>query len=163
MTGLVSTIPGAVQTLTGYMTAVASQYPDLNIGVYTGQPISAVANNFMMVGHYEDGSLITEAKYAWAGMPVTSKVRYEEYALQGTIRAWTGSNDPSGTIANAFLLSDALQEQIVSDPGGSGTISPSGSWGEYTTTMEACGPLDGRGWGVVLAFTLEVLNVRLIG
>lgn len=139
-----STIPAAVQTLAGYMQTVAQANPSLDCGVYVGEPIEEVTNNLLMVGHWETGALITEASYTWAGMPVYARTRYEEYELQGTIRTWSGNVDVDSRLAEAFTLSSALQEQIVSDPSGSGNLA-GGAWGEFKLTMEHCGPLEGRG------------------
>jgi hypothetical protein len=42
-------------------------------------------------------------------------------------------------------------------------LSPSGAWGGLDVTMQESGPLGGKGWGIVLAFQLYVINVLLMG
>jgi hypothetical protein len=146
------------------MQTVAAANPTLNAGSYFGEPVERVTNNFMMLGSYADGSLIVPNTFEtdWAGMPVAAKRRNEKYALAGCIRSWDGNVDPQTRVSEAFTMLDGLHEQIVSDPRGSGNLSPSGSWGDFNVSMEACGVL-GEGWGVILAFELYVINARLTG
>lgn len=161
-----STIPGAVTTLQGYMTTIAATTTVSNVGVYVGYstPLTGMSPNFMMVGDFEEGLLYTPVDMNWAALGAAAKYRSEEYSLHGCIRCWAGGNDINSRIADAFTLLNALEEQIISDPGGSGTLSGSGSWGKLTHTMVAAGALENvAGFGVIINFDLEVINVRLTG
>jgi hypothetical protein len=161
---ITSTVPGAVATLAGYMTAAAAANPLLDAETYVGLPIGEVADNYLMVGEPDSGAVIVPGSYSWASMPVGAKRRNEVYALQATIRTWAGDIDPAARLNDAFALLNSLHEQIVSDPGGSGNLSPSGAWGALHVAMPANGPLDGMGgWGTVLDLQLHVLNVQLLG
>lgn len=161
---MTSTVPSAVTVLQGYMTTVASANPALDPGVYLGAPVGNVANNFMMVGHLDDGAVHTPITYDWSAIPGAAHRVAEEYALHGTIRAWAGDIDPAGRLADAYAMRDGLHAQIVSDIGGSGNLTSSGSWGAFHVEMVANGPLASiDGWGVVLAFELYVINAELSG
>jgi hypothetical protein len=164
--GFVSTIPGAVATLEGYMQAVASatSVPDVKVFVGYSTPLSGMSDNFLMVGDYQEGTLVMPSDGDWASLPAAAKRRTETYALQGCMRAWAGGTDWQSRLDDIFSLLDGLQSKIVSDPGGGGTLSPSGSWGQFSWRMEANGPLiNTAGWGVVLGFELHVVNVRITG
>jgi hypothetical protein len=168
---ITSTIPGAAQTLLGYMQAVAGANPDLDVQVYTGWPVtSAWSPNFMMLGDYKEGLVVSPDSYRWAAVPGAAKLRFEEYALMGCIRAWSGSPDgtaPFDRLGEAYTLLNGLHDQIVSDIGGDSyvvdSLTSSGSWGDLGVTMDAFGQIDGKGWGVVLGFELHVINAQLIG
>lgn len=158
-----STVPGAVDVLYGYVQAVAAQFPALSLGAYLGLPVETVANNFIMVGEHETGVIIAPNTFEWVTMPATAQThrRSEDYAIQGCIRVWNGNSDPVTRLSEVFQVLDALQEQIVSDPGASGALTPSGAWSTLTATMEVCGPINEKGWGVVLAFELHVTGVQI--
>lgn len=164
---ITSTIPGAASALAGYMRTVAAANPALNPGVYVaGIPTASIRNNWMMVGNWPEGIIVAPDTYRWAAIPGQALLRSEEYALQGCISAWSGAADSNAALArigDAFNLLNGLHEQIASDLGGSGTLSPSGSWGDLDVTMEHNGPLGGKGWGVILGFELHVINAQLQG
>lgn len=167
MSQLTSTVPGAVAQLGTYMQTVANANTALNPGVYAGGiPINSVRNNFLMVGSWPDGIIIAPDTYRWVAVPGMVKMRSEEYAIQGCIRAYGGASGTGAALSRlseAFTLLNGLHDQIASDLGGSGNLSPSGSWGDLVVTMEESGPIGGKGWGVVLGFELHVLNVQLNG
>lgn len=167
MSTITSTIPGAAQTLAGYMKTVATANPSLNPGVYVaGIPTASIRANWMMVGNYPDGIIVAPDTYTWAAIPGAAKLRSESYALQGCIATWAGAADSNAALArisDAFTLLNGIHEQITSDLGGSGSLSPSGSWGDLDVVMEHNGPLGGKGWGVILGFELHVINVQLQG
>lgn len=172
----VSTIPAAMQVLAAYMQRVADTNPALAPGVYVGLPVSAVRNNYLMVGDLE-GKLFTPETYHWAAVPGAARLRLESYALLGTIRAYAGSSDVAARTGDVMAMLNGLQELIVSDPGGyaagltvappataGGTnLSPSGSWGDLKVTDQTAGQINGQGWGVVLTFELDVINAQLSG
>lgn len=164
---IASTVPGAAATLAGYMQTVAAANPVLNPGVYiAGLPTASVANNYMMVGSWDGGIVVAPDTYKWAAIPGAAMLRSEEYALNGAIRVWAGDGGPTAAldrITDAFTLLNGIHEQIAQDLGGSGNLSPSGSWGDLDVTMEANGPIGGKGWGIVLGFELHVINVQLQG
>lgn len=166
---VVSTIPGAIETLKGYLDSIAATNPlgQVPLGTYYGYqtPLAAMAANFMMVGDYEEGILHGTSTGTWARLPAMSKERTEEYHLNGALRCWQGGNDQVRQVLdNAFTLLNALQTAVVNDPGGSGNLSASGSWGALEFDQLANGPLaTTAGWGVVYGFTLQVENVRLYG
>jgi hypothetical protein len=161
-----STIPGAITTLQGYLQTVADNNPSLNLTVAVGWPIGTVPNSWLMLGSFaqEGSDIITGWDTDWTGFPAGR--RSETYTLNGSVVVWSGNVDPIGRITDAFTVLDAIQSEIVSDPQGSGTLSSSGSWGEFKASSPTTGPFemaDGTttGWGVVVEFTLDVINVRL--
>ncbi len=164
---IVSTVPGAAAILAGYMRTVAAANPDLNAGVYVaGIPTATVRNNFLMVGSYETGVIIAPETYTWNAVPGAAMLRGEAYALQGCIRAWSGAAGQEAALARlgeAFTLLNGLHQQITADVGGSGSLSPSGSWGDLDVTMDVNGPIGQSGWGCVLGFELHVINAQLQG
>ncbi len=160
---LVSTIPAAVGVLQGYMTTVAQQQSQLAAGVYVGLQSGNLQNNFMMVGSLEEGALIAPDTYSWAAVPGAAMLRNEAYALEVTIRAWSGeSNQATLDVINAaFTMLNGIHSAVAADPGGSGALTPSGSWGDMDASMTACGPLGAQGWGVILSVQLHVINAQL--
>jgi hypothetical protein len=164
---LTSTIPGAILTLQYYMQEVASTNPSLDIGVYLGEPVESVANNFMVIGAYETWEPVSLSTYSWATIPASFQIVSESYALQGTIRAWQENIDQLGRLNDAFTMINGLHQALRNDPNaialGTGpALTDPGSWGDFDVTMEAYGPLgDLGGWGVVLGFELHVINTRL--
>lgn len=163
MSTFTSTVPGAVTTLYGYMTAVAAASTVLDVQAYVGLQLTP-SPNFMMIGDAETGLLVTPVDSEWASMGAAAKRRTERYALQGCIKCWAGGIDWQSRLNDVTSLLDALQEQILSDPGGNGTLTPSGSWGAFNWRMEANGPLgDPAGWGVLLGFELQVINAQIVG
>lgn len=173
---VVSVVPAAIQVLAGYMTQVADDNPGLNPGVYVGLPPGSVRNNFLMVGD-PDGKLFDPESYEWAAVPGQARLRSESFALLGSIRAYSGSADVAGRVADTFTMLNALQELIVADPGGyaagltvaapasagGSNLSPSGSWGDLKVIDNATGPFGGQGWGVLITFQLDVINAQLSG
>jgi hypothetical protein len=163
---LVSTVPAAVATLQGYMATVAAASTVTDVQVYVGYSTarSGMSYNFMMVGDYQEGIVVAPDTYTWADIPGAAKRRTESYALQGCIQTWSGGTDVLGRLNDAYSLLNGLHELIVTDIGGSGSLSPSGSWGGLVVTMDANGPLETTaGWGVVLGFQLHVINAQIIG
>lgn len=160
----ISTIPGAVAVLEGYMSTVASASSVSDVNVYVGYSAPTPSYNYMMVGDYEEGLLMTRIASTWATFPAAAKRRTEEYSLVGHIRTWAGGYDWQSRLNDAFALLDALQDQILGDPQGSGALTTAGAWGSFDSTMKANGPLgDPTGWGVVIEFELSVLNARVTG
>lgn len=159
---IVSTVGPAIAVLAGYFDTVAAGLPGLNIGVYTGLPVENVAENFLMVGDYPNGDeTIVGYEQRWAAMGASAGLRSEEYSIACCLRAWSGDSDPAGRLSDAFSMFDAVARQLVADPGGSAQLTPSGSWGAVRLTMPVAGPIGGAGWGVVLAFDVEVINAQL--
>lgn len=159
-----STVPGAIGTVYGYLQTVAAQNPALDVGTYIGLVPGYAANNFMQIGEWETGALLGPgAKTSWETFPANAALRHEEYTILGTIRSWAGNVDPQGRIGDAFTLLNGLHAQVVADIGGSGTLTPSGSWGDLDWTVATSGVMGGEGWGVVLAWELHVINARLAG
>lgn len=146
------------------MTAVATANPSLNIGVYIGEPITSVRNNFMAIGDYQNWALVAPDTYQWAAIPGQAKLRTESYSLQATIRSYAGNaDDPMGRLNDAFTMLNGLHQQILNDIQGGGNLSPSGAWGELHVSMEAFGPLAGAGLGCVLGLELAVVSAQLTG
>jgi len=159
-----STVPGAISAVAGYLAAVAAANPSLDVATYIGPPIETVANRFMAIGAYPNfDELVVGYRSDWAAMPATSRWVSEEYEVAGCLRTWAGNSDPQSRLTEAFTLLNGLREQILLDPGGGGALSPSGSWGTFTTGMAHSGPIGGQGWGIVLTFQIQVINVRIQG
>lgn len=164
---LVSTVLGAITTLQGYMNTVAAATtvtPTPAVYLFQTATLGGAQYNYMMIGDYHTGTPVAPDSYTWRELGSTR--RNEVYALQGTIACWSGggSGDAGAAalarIDDAYSLLNALHQQILGDKGGSGNLSPSGSWGELVVHMEECGPMN-AGWGVVLGFDLHVLNAQL--
>lgn len=164
---ITSTVPGAISALSGYMNAIAAANPGLVLGTYPeGMPTASVKNNFIALGHWETGNFVTHMSYKWAAIPGGAKLRFEEYALVGTIRTSGGAGGQIGAgerIADAYTIINALGEQVVSDPGGGGNLSPSGSWGDLDIEPHFSGHTRQSGWMCVFGFELHVVNAQLIG
>lgn len=166
---VVSTVPGAISALAGYMQAVAAANPSLSIGVYPyGLPVASVTNNLIGLGDAESGSgaVATTISSDWAAIPAGAALIKEEYALIGVIRSTSGAGGQTGAqerTADAFTMWNGLLSQIVADPGGGGNLSPSGSWGAVEMTNHFSGPVGSSGWEVTLGFQVHVINAQLIG
>lgn len=161
-----STIPAAITTLQGYMqtVAAASAVDDVQVYVGNAQPPTGRSYNYLMVGDFETNLLVSPSESGWASMGVTAKRRTETYALNGTIVCWAGGNDWQARMNDAFSLLNALEVQIVSDPGGSNNLTPSGSWGNFNYRPVATGPFENiGGYGFVIGFELHVINAQLQG
>lgn len=162
-----STVPGALEVLLAFMENVVTALPDLDMGTYLGIPIGgAVANNYIAVGAWDTGELLTGYKQDWMGFPAAIDRKSEVYGLPCTVRAWQGDVDPPTVLTNFFLMVDGIMSQLQADPqalNGTETyaLTPSGSWQATELSIPTSGPLGGRGWGMVGAFTVQVNNVRL--
>ena len=166
MATFTSTIPGAVSTLQGYMNTVAAATTVSDVGVYVGYSVrrEGMAHNYLMVGNYDGGIPVLAVESNWNAIPGQSLLRSESYALEGHVRTWAGGQDYQSRLNDAFALLNALQDQIFADLGGSGTLTPPGSWGGFNWRVEEFGPLgDPKGWGVVIGFELHVINAQLSG
>jgi hypothetical protein len=165
MTTLTSTVPGCIAALTTHLNTVASDNSSLNIGIYTGLPIETLKDNFIMIGDYNDGKLIEGYAQDWRGFPAVAERKSEAYALPCSLRAWSGNSDPVSRITDAFTMMDAVMGQLQGDPQGTVNggypLTPSGSWQVTSIDMPTSGPLGGAGWGVVLTFLVDVINVYL--
>ena len=161
---ITSTVPAAVNQLYTYMQTVVTNNPTLNAAAFLGRPIGAyVPNNFLAVGKYETWEPISPETYEWAAVPGNSYLRTEKYSLQGCVRAWAGDSDPLSRLSDGFTLLNSLDDLIIHDltPSNGTVLTPSGSWGEFKATVEAFGPLGGRGYGIVIGFELEVINAQV--
>lgn len=163
-----STIPAAAARLATYMQTVADANPTLDPKVYvSGWPTASVANNFLMVGAADDtAAVVNPTTYSWAAIPGTAMLRTESYSLMGTIRTSGGTGGTQAALArlgDAYTLLNGLMEQIVGDVGGSGDLTPSGSWGDLTVSMIHNGPVQNSGWSVVLGIELQVINAQIQG
>lgn len=158
-----STVPGAVSVLQTHMAAAVASLPALNASVYVGPPVADKTNNFLMIGDAETGEIVEGYTTDWAALPAVAQWRSEEYGLMCSLQVWSGNVDPAGRLADAFSLMDALQLQLLNDIGGSGALTPSGSWELTNIQNPITGTLGGTGWGVTFTFTVQVSNVRLSG
>jgi hypothetical protein len=156
-------VPGAVQTIQTYFTNVASALPQYDIGTYLFFPTADVNQNYLILGHWENGEeVVVNYDSTWESLPAANQYIGETYRIQMSLRVWSGEVDPLGRLTDAFTILDSLRAQFVNDPGGSGQLSPSGSWGKWSVSMPTSGPLGQLGgWGIVLAIESEVINVRI--
>ena len=161
---LVSTVPGAITTLQGYLTTVAAATTVTDVQVYLGKQATEtqLAFNLMMVGDWHEGVPVAPASFDWAAIPGQSKLIKEEYALQACIACWAGGFDPLSRLNDAYSLLNGVHQQIRNDLGGSNNLSPSGSWGALHVTISEFGRI-GTGWGVVLGLELHVINAQISG
>lgn len=158
---LTSTVPGAVSTLRDHFQAVASASA-LDPGVYLGTPTAEVANNYLMIGEYASQQIVHGYSSSFAAIPGAAALKSEDYRLACTIRAWSGDVDELGRIDDAYGLFDAVVSALTADLGGSGQLTPSGSWQVTNAAEDDNGPLAfGAGWGYVLGFDVHVFNVQL--
>jgi hypothetical protein len=164
ITALISTVPGAIATLKGYMLSVASVTAVSNVSVYMGKEATEgqLAYNFMMIGDYHNGIPVAPDSMVWNAIPGAAHLIGESYALQACIACWAGGYDPLPRLTDAYALLDGLHQQVRTDLGGSGQLSPSGSWGEMRSTMAEFGTV-GTGWGVALDIELFVINGQISG
>lgn len=160
-----STIPAAVTTVGTYMNTVAAATTVPGTTVYHAYSESQnLEYNYLMIGEYQTGTIVAPTEGSWASMGVQAKRRQEHYVILGHIRTWAGGNDWQSRFNDAFTLLDSLTDQILADPGGSGSFPLGGSWGKFNWKMEENGPLGGAsGWGVVFGFELEVINAQVQG
>jgi hypothetical protein len=158
-----STIAGAVTTLQTHMANVATANPSLNAAVYVG-PVQGteVADNYLQVGEWETGAIWHSYVGDWAFLPGASKTKSEDYHLYGTVRTWAGNVDVAATLDNAITLLSGVVRELTDDIGGSGQLSPSGSWQVTDVDNPYNGPFVGAaGFGVVVSFDIHVVNVQL--
>ncbi|HEX5347849.1 MAG TPA: hypothetical protein VFW64_12245 [Pseudonocardiaceae bacterium] len=172
MTAVVSTVPGAVAALKARMDTVAAANPALNVSTHVGAIPKSVNNNFLGIGDIETGDLLATYVQDIAGVPAYANVRSEQYGIRCVIRTWTGSGgeagEPAARLSEAFGLLDGVNQLLCADlvtgPAAdalAAILTPSGSWYLGEVAAPAAGPLGGGGWGCVLSFTVEVINVRL--
>jgi hypothetical protein len=161
MTVLTSTVPGAITTLQTHLQNVAAANPSLEAAVYLGLPTQTVTSNYLMIGSYPNGEIVDGYESGFAAIPGASKLKSEEYNLLGHIRTWAGNVQPADRIADAFTLLDGLLEELTNDIGGSGQLTPSGSWQVAAVDNPLATPMSPNGWGFVLAFTVHVWNVQI--
>lgn len=161
MTTITSTVPGAIATLLGHFRDVASANRSLDLGVYSGIPVADVKNNYLAVGQWETGQLISGYHQDWAGLPASAAPKIEDYSILCTIRTWAGTVDQLGRLNDAFTLLDGVMSALKADPGASGTITPSGTWQVTSVEIPVAGALGGKGYGVLMSFDVPVINVRI--
>ncbi len=161
---ITSTVPGAITTLLGYFADVASANPSLDVGVYSGLPIANIKNNYLSIGEWETGSVLSGYRQDWVGFPASASPKLEDYSINCVARAWDGSSDTTAIaqrFTDAFTLLDGVMGCLQADPGASGSITPSGTWQVVGVDNIASGPLGGKGFGVLLSFEVQVINVRI--
>ena len=159
---ITSTVPGAIAQLFAYMEQVAEDNPDLNIGTYLGTPIgTALSPNYFILGEDETGQLLQGYHQEWAGLPAAANRSAEEYGIPCCLRAYAGNSDPISRLTDAFTMLDGLMGYLQLDPGASGALTPSGTWKLSGLEMPESGPFGGKGWGVLMSFTVSIINVRL--
>jgi len=167
---LTSTVPAAVQLLKTYLDTVAAdntQFEGGAVKTYIGVPIAQPANNYMMVGHWEDGMIFQNYVQEFAGMPVSANRKNESYEILGTIRVWSGSSSSEtdaaqvARLTETMALVDGIMSQFANDPGGSGVLTASGTWEVGSFQQASSGPFGGQGWGILTTFIVRVFNVRL--
>lgn len=159
---LTTTVPGAIAQLFTYMEQVAADNPDLEIGTYLGTPIgTGLTANYLILGQDETGQLLQGYHQEWAGFPAAANRSEEEYGIPCCLRAMAGDINPVGRLTDAFTMLDSLMGYLQSDPHASGALTPSGSWKLTSLEMPESGPFGGRGWGVLMSFTVSIINVRL--
>jgi hypothetical protein len=159
---LTSTVPGAITQLFAYMQQVAADNPSLEIGTYLGTPIgTALTANYLILGEDETGQLLTGYRQEWAGLPAAANRSSEEYGVPCCLRAYAGNSDPAARLVDSFTMFDGLMGYLQDDPGASGALTPSGSWKVSNLDMPSSGPFGGKGWGVLMTFTVSIINVRL--
>lgn len=145
------------------MQAVADANPTLDAGVYVGQVVGDVKDNFFAIGSpIGQGELVTNYVSNWQGLySVQPLRRTEDYGIGCTIRTWAGDIDPATRYQDAFTLLVGLMTQLANDKAASGSFGTSGSWGIADVANPAAGELNRKGWGVVLTFTVAVQHVIL--
>jgi hypothetical protein len=162
---VVSTVPTVLQAVQTNMQAVASANPTLNAAVYMGQVIGAPANNFFGIGDPEgNGELFANYQSEFQGLFSEQVHRGEAYSILCHVRTWQGDVNPVARITEAFTLINGLANQIYTDKLAGGALqTPSsvGNWGLSNIQNHAAGKLDGKGWGCVFTFQIDVTNVVL--
>ena len=165
-----STVPGAVARLAGHLQAVADRHKTLNLGVYVGRPVKSVADNFVAIGDpLGNGEILTGYIGGWQGMRQSPTLRRTEtYGLHVVLRMWAGDVDPIGRLTDAFAVISALMNLLGDDVRGGadehgqgGVLSPSGMWAVGTIDNTVAGPIDGKGYGTVFEFDVDVEGVSL--
>lgn len=164
---ITSTVAGAVTALQSHLAAVATANASLNqtdgvIAVYVGLPAAEASDYFLMIGDpFNNGELLVNYESDWAGLPAVAQRRTETYELRCALRCYAGTTDVPARLNEAMTLYSAVMGALAADIGGSNSLSPSGSWQVKHFENPATGQLGGQGWGVVLTFGVEVVNVRL--
>lgn len=166
MTQIVSTVPGALKTLRGYLQTVADANTGLNAAVYFGPPTGGgnPTPNYLMVGNYENGELISGYEQDFRTLSIASATKNEDYIIPCAIRTWSGDNGATSQfdrINDAFALLDGVMQLFQTHPTGTGALSSSGTWQVSEITMPESGPSNNGGWGVMLAFEVHVFNVTI--
>ena len=160
-TTVTSTVPGAVAVLQRHFEAVAKTEPKLAPAVYIGLPVERVADSYLLIGDEETGSLL--ASYSMKFTSAVAANRHsEEYGILCALRVWAGDTNQLARLTDAFRLLAGVTTALQNDPGGSGQLTPSGTWQVSEVTVPVNAPFgDPVGFGVVLAFIVQVINVRL--
>ena len=159
---LTSTVPAALGQLYTYLQTVVAASSVAPLAAYYGAPVANVTNNYVMVGHWENGQLLQNYQQDFAGFPAIANKKNEQYELLVTIRTWDGSTDPTQRVTDLMSLADGVMSQFANDPNASGTITPSGTWSVGEFEIVASGPFGGKGFGVLAQMTIPVINVRLV-
>lgn len=165
---LVSTVPGAVGVLEGHFNNVAAANPALNVGVFVGPPVGQnVPNNHLAICGYpvNDGEMVVGWLGKFNAIPGSLYLKGEDYSLACHLQTWSGEVDPISRITEAWtLLSGVMTELTLSAAaiGGSGSLTPSGSWEISNVGNPHSGPFaTGGGWGMVLTFDIHVWLVQM--
>lgn len=154
-----STVPAAVAALESKMQAVADAHPELAPGVYVGEILGLVENNFLAIGDpMGQGGMVTS--YVSAMDNIKGGADSETYSIEGTIRTFNEAVDPVARLTDAFTLLNALTAELEADFNGSGALG-SGYWNLAQAENPVAGKLDGRGFGVILRFVVTVSDVYL--
>lgn len=166
MTTFVSTVPGAIECLETHFENVATANPSLDVGVYVGPPNSENWNaNYLMIGERQTGRILSGYKQEWRGFPAVAARKLESpYTIPCSLRAASGSStatDVIGRLNDAFTMMDGVLSELQNDPQASGALSPSGSWQVTTIDIPATGVIAGFGWGVLMTFGVQIINVQL--
>lgn len=165
MTELASTVPGAVAALNQHMIVVAAATAVPEVGVYLGEIIGPVANNFLSIGHPTgDGEIVLNYQSDFHGMAPSGHVRRTEaYELACVLRTWTaktGGTAPIDRLSAAFSLLADLGGRLAVDRNAGGALG-SGVWGLSTVENPRAGRMQEKGFGVELTFTVAITNVLI--
>lgn len=170
MTALTSTVPGALTVLLTHFKTVAAANPTLHVGSYLGEPVGPgePTNNYLMIGDWQTGELVTGYKQDFRGFPAVSARKNEDYLIPCNLRTWSGEAPPAAPTAatqrltEAFTLFDGVLRQLQTDPQGSTKLTSSGTWQVVSMQIPQSGPwANVGGWGVLMTFDVHIFNVTI--
>ena len=166
-------IPALRQMLV-YMNTVKAALPELDIGVYMGVSTESQGRvlNTLSLGAVMSGGLpiLTGFNSKWrslSGGTGVSIVQNTPFSIHWSIVTWAGNPganadlSESPALINANTIFNAMVNQILADPGGSGNLGGSSWWDTINMDIAGYGPVENGGSQLIMECVVGVSGVTI--